>query len=535
MHQVAPVTAARSRRRMDSAAGKIPAQGEARASCLETEGATLRVAPSDRHNFTNADSASGIGPQNARPKGRLDRLQLLEAATFHHRARKAARLEARAAAIARARRRAWRRSAELDGSEEKAELRGDAARSERGRPTYREWESSWHLSRARSAELLFDRVRSCAEERYRVKLTCRNSECRKQTIVPIGCDQAWFCKRCRESRARKFRLDLQSKMLGVVSLASRAGLTKRYRRRAVGGRFTQKFLTFTIPHTGGTRERIRTLLRVWPRFWRLLSDELRSKLEPHGSGIFLDEYDDETGEQREATLWDLVHFLWVVEWTPGSDGLGHPHLHAWIFSSYLDHDELLTRLWVQAYNDVTGSNVEWLSVDVRKVHGSSSDISHELCKYLVKDWEVDEGGWKPARPEVLAQAYAELDGRRMRQTSSGFSDFKVAVVKSCPCCAYESDAGHWARVELERVQMAEREQHYRLHPLPEATGPPMDPGREPPEISYLEQARINDLERQWGRFVPGPHEKALLVELERRRRRKARPRSQQTELFHGRR
>ncbi|HEY0465615.1 MAG TPA: hypothetical protein VGC79_15485 [Polyangiaceae bacterium] len=355
------------------------------------------------------------------------------------------------------------------------------------------WDSGWHSSRARGARNLFLRVGSCGgPEGYRVKLTCKG--CSEKSSVVVGCDSHWFCPACRTRRAQVYRVELQAKLGGLVALASRAGLMSRKRRHQAGGRFGARFLTLTLPHVGSTRQRIETLRRCWPRFWRLLADELRPRLaRVKSSGVWIDDKkrgEEWQGEQREANLWELVHYLWALEWTPGSDGLGHPHLHVWLFSPFVDREQI-EALWMKAYNDVTGQAVSTLIVDVRKASDDAAGAAAELCKYLVKDWEVDAGAMRPARVEVFAQAFAELDGKRLRQTSAGFSCFSLAVVKACPCCQHTSDGGHWARVELDHTT-AERVRLART--LPWSQGPPPVP--EPTRRAELGDDDLPDAIRQ---------------------------------------
>jgi hypothetical protein len=458
----------------------------------------------DRLNPTSVDSRSVFGVSDgddyaaerraSRAKWlrtlhgqRADWLAQLEATTVIHRRQKARRLTERARELGLQRRNEWREG-------------GHVARNENGNVRLVSFDSQWHLSRAKGAIELFQRVESCGSENgYRVNLTCRG--CAEKSTITVGCDSHWFCPACRTRRGQEYRLELQAKLGGLTSLASRAGLTARSRRHQRGGRFGARFMTLTLPHRGNTRERIRNLLRTWPRFWRMLSDELRAKLKGiPARGVQVPDVRAD-GTLREASLWDLVHYLWVIEWTPGDDGEGHPHLHVWLFSPFIAQDRI-EELWRHAYNDVTGSKVERTIVDIRKASDDSDAAARELCKYLVKDWEVTAGGSKQAAPHVYAQAYAELDGRRMRQTSAGFSDFKLAIVKACPCCGHEAERGHWARVELAHT-LTER---LRLERLPWQLGPPVLTGG---EVSTEEWMAQRAAERHHGEWLRSPQGEAL--------------------------
>ncbi len=367
-----------------------------------------------------------------------------------HRQRKAACLTARAKKIGLDLRREHRES-------------GSVARTEtgnvRGVTTF---ESQWHLKRAKGALQLFERVRHCGDPAgYRVQLTCRG--CANQTSIVVGCGQTSFCASCRADEIRETRLQLLARFEGLTDKARRAGLMDRRRRRRRGGRFGLRFATFTAPHVGLPGERIAALYRAWPRFLRLLRDELRPKLTEELTGIWLEKED---GELVEQTLWNLFQLQRVSEWTPGGDGFGHPHFHALIFSPFLDQ-ELLTDLWTRAYNSANGLSCERLIVDVRAAHGSLHSAIEEVCKYLVKDWELGAGR---VAPDVMAQVYVAFDGRRRRQASAGLGRFAVAIVKACPCCHHENEAGHWARVRVTHTLTEALKGGARL---PWAQGPPL--------------------------------------------------------------
>src|SRR5690606_15700795 len=135
-----------------------------------------------------------------------------------------------------------------------------------------------------------------------------------------------------------------------------------------GGAYGDKFVTLTCPHdpSDTIAWRIERVLKAWSRFLRLLNDHLR--------------------EVRICR----VEWLRVLEWTPGSDLLGHPHLHVWFFAPYLAHDRL--REWWQAALVAAGSSLaDGVSpiVDIRAVKDPAGGAA-ELVKYMTKD--IDENG-----------------------------------------------------------------------------------------------------------------------------------------------
>lgn len=357
-------------------------------------------------------------------------------------------------------------------------------------------ESRWHLSRAEGRRELFERVERCGtDDAHQITLVCKG--CRTPLSIEVGCGSHWFCPSCRARTANKFRADFERKRLGLVTAATRAGLTRRRQKKSE--RWGERLLTVTLPHEGDPGERVRTLRATWGRFWRTLREELRPELQkrsgitlldvPHGMSerailqrqkqalASLERYtlrrlkdhrigpiewkkrieffraEDETGAvlstdlNIELSLWDILSYLHVFEWTPGADGLGHPHMHVWLFSRYIEQ-ALLERLWREAYAHVTDTPLEQIGKLVVDIRQAAPDVAHELVKYMTKDWEISDSGAQRAAPEVFGQVYAELADKRLRQSSSGFSNWAIAKYTACPCCAFESDRGHWARVDI---------------------------------------------------------------------------------------
>ncbi len=354
--------------------------------------------------------------------------------------------------------------------------------------------SRWHTSRATGKRELFERVEKCGTtEAHKITLVCRG--CSSHIELDVGCNSHWFCAECRSRTAQKFRVDFERKRLGLIAAATRAGLTRRRQKKSE--RWGERLATFTIPHVGNAGERVRTLRATWSRFWRTLREELRPALQRRSGITLLDlpngmteaavlrrprqavksfeRYEVLRAASRkigplewkkrieffplerdvrlqsdigiELSLWDMLSYLHVFEWTPGEDGEGHPHMHVWLFSRYIEQ-ELLEQLWRKAYAHVTEQ--EWTEIPrlVVDVRAARSDVAHELVKYLTKDWEVEAGTARRVRPEIFAQVYAELDGKRMRQSSAGFSMWGVGKVCACPACGFEAARSHWAKIEI---------------------------------------------------------------------------------------
>jgi hypothetical protein len=356
--------------------------------------------------------------------------------------------------------------------------------------------SRWHSSRAQGKRELFERVELCGKgEGSKITLTCRS--CKNGFEIEVGCNSHWFCAQCRARTANKFRADFERKRLGLVAAATRAGLTRRRQKKEL--RWGERLLTVTIPSVGSAGERVRVLRATWTRFWRLLREHLRPTMQTR-SGIMLEDipkgWSERALQQREkqaaqslATYskrrkastkigplewkkriesfaqheglgwkmgvelshWDVLSYLHVFEWTMGEhDGKGHPHMHVWLFSRFMAQADLEV-LWRRAYAHVTEQDFADVPKLIVHINAAKPDVAHELVKYLTKDWEISETGARRVAPEVFAEVYAELDGKRMRQSSSGLSNWAVAKVCACPACFYERERGHWARVDIEHT------------------------------------------------------------------------------------
>lgn len=368
-------------------------------------------------------------------------------------------------------------------------------------------QARWHFSRARNQRELFERVERCeTAEATRVKVVCR--ECKAEHEIHVGCGSQWFCPECRKKAVRRVQKTFLRSRQGLLVAAARARLTpedeheaaerdrhwgrKRKRRRPpLGGFWGERFLTLTLPHRGSPTERIEVLNATWNRFWRKLLEELAPSLR-HPSGIRgadlprgvseahaqalervkafwrvgihrrdgapdLERFDAEETGDYELPLADVLSYFRVLEWTPGADGKGHPHVHVWLFSQYLDQ-AMLERLWREA----------WIHVQRARLHGKDfagpveeartivyiekchEGIERELVKYLTKDWETSGPGEAPKRadPEVFAEVYAALNGKRRRQSSAGFSMWAVEALNECEDCGFSAARNRWNRVDI---------------------------------------------------------------------------------------
>jgi hypothetical protein len=348
-------------------------------------------------------------------------MRSVEKLTFDVRKQRADRLRARGAAVSAERRREWRRS-------------GSTARiGDRRVPTF-DKVHPWHEQRARGSVEHFRRVETCGEQ-WAAVARCPSTDCKRARaggnteagvrVRPCGCGSRFFCEECRLRVALRFRREFNASRLGLMWKARGMGLTGRWLpREGAGARFTERLITLTAPHVGTARERVQWMRDAFKRFNRHLREHRLAQL-----------------GREKAGLCESARFF---EWTDGDDGLGHPHWHVWDFGPWVP-SELLTEWWHDAWKRTSKRHdVELLGVDVRAVAGDTREdgethIDRELVKYLTKSW----GG----NAEAFADVFAELVGRRARQTSAGFADWAVELVHACPDCGLVLDESEvkWTR------------------------------------------------------------------------------------------
>ncbi|HEY2404620.1 MAG TPA: hypothetical protein VGI10_01385, partial [Polyangiaceae bacterium] len=242
-------------------------------------------ARSKRRPAAAATPADAVRPKRLRLEPREQWLADLKQCTALVREQKARDLEARSRAVGLEKRRAWREAKNVWREErtDRTVDRGDRvhragleqadtlrvyndprARGGKG-DSYvdRDWASladlsermcgapelgsRWHLSRAEGRRELFERVDRCGTDGgHQITLVCKG--CKTPIDIEVGCNSHWFCPSCRARTADKFRADFERKRLGLVTAATRAGLTRRRQKKSE--RWGERLLTVTLPHDG---------------------------------------------------------------------------------------------------------------------------------------------------------------------------------------------------------------------------------------------------------------------------------------------
>ena len=286
--------------------------------------------------------------------------------------------------------------------------------------------TKWHRQRAAGQRRRVESVRSCAQDGV-MQVGCTG--CGEQRHYMRTCSSSLLCSQCRTRRNQRTRQRFRRSRLVALAALRRRGLLHGF------GRWSEKLLTLTIPHAemGRPLEPERRLAILKAGWVRLLRDLNRLVFGPASAA------------KRVEVHWYAAH-----EWTPGEDGLGHPHLHVWLLCPWLDRDFLVERWRVAlAAEGFCWGEDERPILDVRAARGrdgrTDDSVANELIKYLTKDLvetKSEHGANRLVDPAVYARMYQLYDGKRRSQGSKGFTalaDENVAKATCCSCgaCGFE--------------------------------------------------------------------------------------------------
>lgn len=301
----------------------------------------------------------------------------------------------------------------------------------------------WHKGRANGQRYRFQNAVDCGHGWKELEVTCQ--ACGNVEGVPLTCGASLVCISCRGRLQAKRRWQVGNGQRIVMHRAHRAGLDRSNRK---GGRWTDKFITLTIPHLREHEigDRIDLAHRAWTRWLKAFNAWLR-KAAPRGPSC---SHKSPCGGCENC----LVTWYGSHEWTVGKDERGHPHVQLWFFGPFIDCDveEMWRRALVKVGLDASMSSWEGdVIVRVQKARDVKGGV-YELIKYVVKDIVADG---EFVRPELYAELFENLDGRRLRRGSKGFIQL---CEEPAPCDCGES--GCWStRVvpKTDPVELEERE------------------------------------------------------------------------------
>ncbi len=301
------------------------------------------------------------------------------------------------------------REARALGHERRAKAFRRARRSD---PNVPKTTAPWHEARANGHRHRIQRVKRCHTDAVLVR-SCHG--CGVESARMLSCGSSLLCRSCRSRGGARLR--------DKFKRSREAALEKVKLAEGLVGfdRWSEKLITLTVPHSecGVSVDSVRRV-RLVADAWTHLLRSMRKK------GPF-------RKDRGLEPFWYRVS-----EWTPGSDGRGHPHIHLWALCPWVDRSWLCAA-WRSALSSV---GFQWEPeqqpvIDVRAVrerNGRTSDaLSQELIKYMTKD--IHDAAL--VDPSLFALVYEMYDGSRRTQGSRGFIALgeKARPVVRCVCGA----------------------------------------------------------------------------------------------------
>lgn len=372
--------------------------------------------------------------------------------------------------------------------------------------------AKWHHGRDNGQKYRFRKLERCGSRM--VIAQCRVCETDGKP-VPEGCGVARLCSRCSLAAAKQRRARFGRARQRCALELARVGYTRSRRgkqqARTPGGMWSDKMVTLTVPHfllahvepdaplldldgtakaraTDATMARIYAVRAAWPLFAR----KLRAWFKNGGT----------LERRKRGAAWVPRMPIGVpmtdgtfapppmhraFEWTPGKDGIGHPHLHVWMIAPFVPAETIAAmwrdslravgvpierdgyvRVQIQRFRDFDGAAVgelvkggtrqalEWSRLYKR---GAIAKAGPRNAFEYADGWTIAEA-LETARPEVVASLYMALEGMRLTQATRGF--FLDDEPAACGFCKAQ---GCW---------------HVRFAPVDETTPPPT-PERPAPE------------------------------------------------------
>jgi hypothetical protein len=234
--------------------------------------------------------------------------------------------------------------------------------------------------------------------------------------------------RCQGARKHKYQTAVAD-MRAVALRELRWEMSRKY--GGPEGRWTEKLITFTVPHGESAAQDTKVLVTCVPMLIRALKKHVKA----------------DRGAER-----DLV-YVRAIEIAPGQTG-GHAHCHVWVISPFVDHawmrvtwGRLLekhgvavpTRTWAEAVKSAVDArtaehmrtrrgvhgreteSVPWPVADIRSAsHGEAGAYAAKVgvALYVAKGAKVDG---KRIHPIHVAAIYEALEGIRVIQAAKGWA------------------------------------------------------------------------------------------------------------------
>lgn len=267
-------------------------------------------------------------------------------------------------------------------------------------PLWRRQEKWWRSRTKRSP--FAERLKICG--RLGLQLTCQG--CGVSHVVALGCRARAVCKDCSAAAWKRARRRIRE---GFEARHAEALARWRDAGAPAGREPRTALITLTLAHSGDVPADRALLSDAWNR-WRTWY----------------------------VKRWGQLDYAWTVEITPGTDGLGHVHLHVATFLPRRDYRELRA-----AWERATEGQGQRIHVAQRKVRADGkrcrpADAARYLAKYQTKG--VGD------LPDDLAASWVRAQhARRSLSTSRAF------YVRATHCHAVGFDGRCWPRWDVSRT------------------------------------------------------------------------------------
>lgn len=319
----------------------------------------------------------------------------------------------------------------------------------------------WHRSRARGLKVSREAaVAHCGTSD--VVLRCG---CDQWRVVPRACRRRVLCNRCDKSRAREYARRVRQSVQHHIGQANQAGMVD-----ARGLKARVYLVTLTIPHEderGAAEARLDAA-------WRAMRQHA-----PEGH-------------------WSRS-CLAVLEWTPGRDGKGHPHLHVVVVARWLDYGHIWAT-WRDACLEVGAREPSRAAQDVRVAKDDRRGTAEAAARYVAK--YVAKTSGQLYTVEEWARLAAYQVGRRTVRATRGWWHYDRPV---CACCEQRyvwvgpPGSRRWAvevAVERDGFWLPQHRAPDAAEP-PEARGPP-DPDDRPGRTMSQATREVRARVAAWG-------------------------------------
>ena len=173
----------------------------------------------------------------------------------------------------------------------------------------------WHEQRRKAQAERFARIHACGTVTHALETFCPDTgEVHEARPFKFTCKVWRLCPHCLKRRQNKLKRGVEQVRPRALKERKRQ-CSKHYKGR--DGRWSERLLTVTVPHSGDAAADAAILRKAIPEFTRRMAEHLK--------------------KDRGAT--EKVVYVRGLEVAPSDDG-GHAHAHFWLLSPFLEHSFL---------------------------------------------------------------------------------------------------------------------------------------------------------------------------------------------------